>query len=66
VTTSEIDAAIDPGKPWQNGLDESFNGRLRDGCLSLAWLRPRAEAVVVIEDWRRHYKQSVPIRACGT
>lgn len=23
-------AFIDPGKPWQNGLDESFNGKLRD------------------------------------
>ena len=23
-------AFIDPGKPWQNGTDESFNGRFRD------------------------------------
>ena len=28
-------ALIDPGKPWQNGADESFNGKLRDECLSL-------------------------------
>lgn len=27
-------ALIDPGKPWQNGMDESFNGRFREGCLS--------------------------------
>jgi putative transposase len=28
-------ALIDPGKPWQNGADESFNGKFRDECLSL-------------------------------
>ena len=27
-------AFIDPGKPWQNGADESFNGKLRDQHLS--------------------------------
>ena len=48
-------ALIDPGKPWQNGADESFNGKLRDGCLSLEWFRSRTEARVVIENWRRHY-----------
>jgi putative transposase len=26
-------ALIDPGKPWQNGLAESFNGKFRDECL---------------------------------
>lgn len=29
----------DPGKPWQNGTDESFNGKFRDECLSLEWFR---------------------------
>lgn len=28
-------ALIDPGKPWQNGADECFNGALRDECLSV-------------------------------
>jgi putative transposase len=32
----------DPGKPWQNGTDESFNGKFRDECLSLEWFRSRA------------------------
>ena len=27
-------AYIQPGKRWQNGLNESFNGRLRDECLN--------------------------------
>ena len=26
-------ALIDPGKPWQNGATESFNGKFRDECL---------------------------------
>ncbi len=45
----------DPGKPWQNGADESFNGKLRDECLSREWFRSRREAAVVIEAWRQHY-----------
>jgi len=48
-------ALIDPGKPWQNGADESFNGRLRDECLSLEWFRSRREAKIIIETWRQHY-----------
>ncbi|MFK0380310.1 integrase core domain-containing protein, partial [Pandoraea sp. NPDC090278] len=48
-------ALSDPGKPWQNGTDESFNGKFRDECLSLEWFRTRLEAKVVIEQWRRHY-----------
>ncbi len=42
-------ALIDPGKPWQNGATESFNGRLRDECLSLERFCSRAEAKAVIE-----------------
>jgi putative transposase len=34
-------ALIDPGKPWQNGTEESFNGKFRDECLSLEWFRSR-------------------------
>lgn len=48
-------ALIEPGKPWQNGLNESFNGKFRDECLSSEWFRSRAEAKVVIEDWRFQY-----------
>lgn len=44
---------IDPGKPWQNGMDESFNGRFRDLCLNAEWFRSRAEAKPLIEAWRR-------------
>ena len=53
-------ALIDPGKPWQNGVTESFNGKLRDECLSLEWFRSRAEAKAVIAIWRQHYNQVRP------
>jgi putative transposase len=58
-------ALIDPGKPWQNGVNESFNGKFRDECLSLEWFRSRAEAKVVIEAWRRHYNEVRPHSSLG-
>ncbi|MBJ6764142.1 transposase, partial [Myxococcaceae bacterium JPH2] len=58
-------AHIAPGKPWQNGTDESFNGRLRDECLSMEWFRSRAEAKAVIEAWRQHYNQVRPHSSLG-
>ena len=61
LANERIDTAFtDPGKPWQNGADESFNGKFRDECLSLEWFRTRTEARVVIESWRRHYNQVRP------
>jgi putative transposase len=53
-------ALIEPGKPWQNGVAESFNGKFRDECLSLEWFRSRAEAKVIIEVRRRHYNEVRP------
>lgn len=53
-------ALIEPGKPWQNGTNESFNGKFRDECLSMEWFRNRLEAKVVIEDWRIHYNDVRP------
>ena len=37
-----IDTAhLDPGKPWQNATNESFNDKLREECLSLEWFGNR-------------------------
>lgn len=58
-------ALIEPGKPWQNGTCESFNGKFRDECLSVEWFRSRDEARVVIEQWRRHYNEDRPHSALG-
>ena len=51
---------IETGKPWQNGANESFNGKFRDECLSMEWFRHRLEAKVLIEDWRLHYNNVRP------
>jgi putative transposase len=53
-------ALIEPGKPWQNGVTESFHGKFRDECLSLEWFRSRAEAKVIIAAWRCHYNEVRP------
>ena len=58
-------ALIDPGKPWQNATDESFNGKFRDEYLSLNWFRNRIEARVGIEQWRRHYNAVRPHSSLG-
>ncbi len=58
-------ALIDPGKPWQNGTNESFNGKFRDECLAMEWFRNRNEARVVIEAWRRHYNEVRPHSSLG-
>ena len=66
LQTVEIDTAfIDPGKPWQNGTDESFNGKFRNECLSLEWFRNRMEAKIGIERWRRHYNEERPHMSLG-
>lgn len=66
LVDEQIDAAhIDPGKPWQNGADESFNGRLREECLDLEWFRSRSEAAVIIETWRLHYNDVRPHSSLG-
>ena len=58
---SGLDSAlIEPGKPWQNGTNESFNGKFRDECLAMEWFRTRAEAKAVIETWRQHYNEVRP------
>jgi putative transposase len=45
---------------WQNGTDESFNGKFTDECLSLEWFRSRGEACAVIEAWRQQYNAVRP------
>lgn len=66
VTDENIQTAfIAPGKPWQNGTDESFNGRFRDECLSIEWFRTRREAMPIIETWRQHYNQVRPHSSLG-
>jgi len=66
ATEHKIETALnDPGKPWQNGATESFNGKFCDECLSLEWFRNRLEAKVVIKDWMDHYNAVRPYSSLG-
>ena len=66
LTDAGINTAyIAPGKPWQNGTNESFNGRFRDECLNTEWFRSRREAAVLIETWRQHYNTVRPHSTLG-
>jgi putative transposase len=56
---------ITPGKPWQNGSNESFNGTFRRECLDAEQFHSLTEARVVIEDWRQQYNQDRPHSALG-
>ena len=46
---------IEPGSPWENGYNESFNGKLRDELLNREIFNTLFEAQVLIERWRHHY-----------
>jgi len=56
---------ITPGKPWQNGSNESFNGTFRRECLDAERFQNLTEARVVIEDWRQQYNHQRPHSALG-
>jgi putative transposase len=49
-----------PGRPTDNAMVESFNGRLRQECLNEHWFMSLADARTKIEAWRRHYNESRP------
>lgn len=51
---------IEPGKPTQNGVIESFNGKLRDECLNMEWFTSLGEARTTLETWRLDYNQLRP------
>lgn len=50
-----ITAYIEPGKPWQNGVNESYNARLRDECLNMELFSGLTDARVIIEHYRRYF-----------
>ena len=56
---------IAPGKPQQNGYNESFNGRLRDELLNETLFRSLPHARAVLEDWRRDYNEERPHSRLG-
>ena len=51
---------IEPGKPWQNGKEERFNGMVRDECLNLHVFSSLWEAHVRLSACREHYNSQRP------
>jgi len=56
---------IEPGSPWENGYNESFNGKLRDELLNGEIFTTLHEARVLIERWRQHYNTVRPHSSLG-
>jgi putative transposase len=56
---------IEPGKPVQNAVMESFNGRFRDECLNSHWFTSLEDARRTIEAWRLDYNQQRPHSSLG-
>ncbi|MEO7798090.1 MAG: integrase core domain-containing protein [Opitutaceae bacterium] len=56
---------IEPGSPWQNGVNESFNGRFRDECLNRELLASVLEAQVIAGNFRDEYNTIRPHSTLG-
>jgi putative transposase len=56
---------IDPGKPWQNGKEERFNGTVRDECLNLHVFTSLAETCIRLSAFRQHYNTERPHSQLG-
>jgi putative transposase len=56
---------IQPGKPTQNARVESFNGRLRDECLTVSWFQNLFDAKNKIAAWRKEYNEERPHSSLG-
>jgi putative transposase len=56
---------IEPGSPWENGYNESFNGKLRDELLNGEIFYTLKEAQILIEQWRKEYNTVRPHSSLG-
>lgn len=56
---------IDRGKPTQNSVTESYNGRMRDECLNMNWWNNLGEARTGIRAWRKRYNTERPHGSLG-
>ncbi len=51
---------IQPGSAWENGYEESLNGKLRNELLNGEIFCSVLEAKVLVDRWRVHYNTVRP------
>ena len=56
---------IQPGSPWENGYNESFNGKLRDELLNREIFYSLKEVQILTERWRSEYNTIRPHSSLG-
>ena len=56
---------IEPGSPWQNGLNERFNGSYRDECANLETFHNRDHARALSKMYQRDYNGRRPHSSLG-
>ena len=56
---------IQPGKPMENAICESFIGRFRDECLNENWFADIEHCRGLIESWKEDYNGERPHGALG-
>ena len=56
---------IEPGSPWENGYNESFNGRFRDEFLNREVFHSLEEAKALTAQWRWLYNHIRPHTSLG-
>jgi len=56
---------IEPGSPWENGYNESFNGKLQDEFLKREMFYTLNEAKILAEQWRYEYNHIRPHSSLG-
>ena len=50
-------AFINSGKRWQSGANESSNRRCCDECLGIQWFKNRMDAKILVEEFRRQFRE---------
>jgi putative transposase len=56
---------IEPGSPWQNGLNERFNGTVRAECLNFETFDSRDHARMICKVYGRQYNSERPHSSLG-
>lgn len=56
---------ITPGRPVENAVIESFNGKLRDECLNASWFDTLEQARHELANWRTDYNETRPHSSLG-